>query len=194
MDKIFKNPVFSKMALITCETSSNDIVDVAPFSLLGGSENIASLYDETVSQCNITKDLIQGIYPISLQMQYWICGGIDFHEHQAQSVYSLPASVDLEQFRAAWEAVAAAHEILRTRIIQSPQGLFQGILKNTTSWRKETSLQSYLSNDRSSLIGFGEPLQRFCIIEDPNLESRFFIFTTQHSSYDGWSHNPTLLL
>ncbi|MCJ1249676.1 hypothetical protein MMC30_006902 [Trapelia coarctata] len=187
VDKIFKNPVLSQMARVTGETSSNGIIDVAPFSLLGGSENIASIYSETVSQCNITKELIQDIYPISPQMEYWICGGIDSHEHQAQSVYSLPASIDIDRFRAAWEAVAATHEILCTRIIQTPRGLFQVILKPTISWRKETSLSSYLHNDRSSLIGFGEPLQRFCIVEDPNLEQRFFVFTAQHSSYDGWS-------
>jgi len=187
VNKIFKNPVLSKMALITSETSLNDTVDIAPFSLLGGSDNTTGLYNEAVSQCKISKDLIQDIYPISPQMQYWICGGIETHEHQAQSVYSLSPSVDLDRFRTAWEIVAAAHEILRTRIIRAPQGLFQVIINQTLTWRTETSLSTYLSADRAFLIGFGEPLQRFCVIEDPVLEQGFFIFTAQHSSYDGWS-------
>ena len=48
-------------------------------------------------------------------------------------------------------------------------------------------MKRYLEADRSDIIGLGERLQRFCIVDDKALGKRSFVFTMQHSSYDGWS-------
>lgn len=186
VDKIFKNPVLSDMALMAYETLQKESTKIAPVSLLPVAE-INVLYEEAISQCNITKDQIADIYPCTPQQEFWIRGGVETHEHQAQSVYSLPVSLDLSRFRAAWEAVAANHAILRTRIIRTSVGFLQVVTKDRVNWRKETSLKTYLENDRSEIIGLGDQLQRFCIVEDENLDGRYFVFTAQHSSYDGWS-------
>ncbi|MCJ1390874.1 hypothetical protein MMC18_003735 [Xylographa bjoerkii] len=185
VDKIFKHPVLSKMALVTSENTSQHSWEIAPFSLLG--ENKESLCSEAILQCQISKERIEDMYHINPQQEYWICAGINTNEHQAQTVYSLPISLDLDRFRAAWEAVEAAHAILRTCIIHTASGYYQVSMKSGISWREHTSLKSYLEADRSDIIGLGERLQRFCIIDDKALGKRFFVFTMQHSSYDGWS-------
>lgn len=186
VDKIFKNPLLSEMALITHENASELSTDVPPFSLLENGRT-AHFLNEAALQCNVGKDRIEDIYPCTPQQEYWIRGGIETHEHQAQTVYSLPPSLDLNKFCTAWDAVASCHAILRTRIIRTSSAYLQVVVKGGLEWQRETSLEQYLSRDRASLIGLGDRLQRFCIIEDDGLGGRFFVFTAQHSSYDGWS-------
>ncbi|MCJ1432601.1 hypothetical protein MMC27_001958 [Xylographa pallens] len=185
VDKIFKHPVLSKMALMTSENISQHSWEIALFSLLG--DNKESLCSDAMRQCKVSKDRIEDIYRINPQQEYWICAGINTNEHQAQTVYSLPVSVDLDRFRSAWEAVEAAHAILRTCIIHTASEYYQVLLKSGIPWREHTSLRRYLEADRADIIGLGERLQRFCIVDDKPLGKRFFVFTMQHSSYDGWS-------
>ena len=186
VDKIFKNPLLSEMALITHENASELSTDIPPFSLMEKGRT-AHFLDEAAIQCKVVKELIEDIYPCTPQQEYWINGGVETHEHQAQTVYSLPASLDLNRFCAAWEAVANCHAILRTRIVRTSSGYLQVVVKGGVEWRRETSLEEYLSRDRAGLVGLGDRLQRFCIVEDDSLDGRYFVFTAQHSSYDGWS-------
>ena len=185
VDKIFKHPILSKMALVTSEDTSQPSDEIAPFSLVKDHSELLS--SEAVLQCKVSKDKVEDIYLINPQQEYWICAGINTNEHQAQTVYALPDALDLDRFRAAWEAVEAAHAILRTCIIHTALGYYQVLIKAGIPWRKHVSLKSYLEADRSEIIGLGERLQRFCIIDDKALGKRFFVFTMQHSSYDGWS-------
>ena len=185
VDKIFKSPVLSEMALITCEESSEYVTDVAPFSLLSGTMK-ATLKDEVASQCQVSIDQIEDIYPCTPQQAFWIWD-TKLQGHQAQMVYSLPASLDMSRFYAAWEAVFVACTILRTRIIHTSSGYFQVVMRDSIEWSKETSLDSYLKADRPKTIGLGQRLQRYCVIEDNILEGKYFVWTAQHSSYDGWS-------
>ena len=185
VDKIFKHPVLSEMALMTSEDTSQHSSEMAPFSLLG--KNKESLCSEAVRQCKVSEDRIEDIYHINPQQEYWICAGINTNEHQAQTVYSLPATVDLDRFRSAWEAVEAAHPILRTCMIHTASEYYQVSLKSGIPWQEHASLGLYLEADRADIIGLGERLQRFCIVDDKALGKRFFVFTMQHSSYDGWS-------
>ena len=188
VDKIFKNPILSDMALIAREDSSDNTLDILPFALIEKAR-VSSLCDEAASLCDVARDQIEDIYPCTPQQEYWISGGIDTHEHQAQSVYSLPPSVNLDRFCATWEAIATSYAILRTRIIHTSSGYLQVVVKGHIEWHREASLESYLDKDKPDLIGLGEQLQRFCIIEDGTLDERYFVFTMQHSSYDGWSLN-----
>lgn len=186
VDKIFKNPLLSEMALITHENAAELSTDIPPFSLLDELRTTHFL-DDAAAQCKVAQDLIEDMYPCTPQQEYWINGGIKTHEHQGQTVYSLPASLDLNRFCAAWEAITGCHSILRTRIIRTSYAYLQVVVKGGVKWERETSLEQYLLRDRESLIGLDDRLQRFCIIEDNSLERRYLVFTAQHSSYDGWS-------
>ena len=186
VDKIFKNPVLSDMALVAHRGSSEDTPEIAPFSLLMTPAK-EEILNAAVSQCKVGRDRIEDIYPCTPQQEFWIKGGIATHEHQAQSVYYLPASLNLSRFCAAWEAVVASHAMLRTRIIHTSNEYLQVVVKTGIEWRQETSLASYLDRDRCEVIGLGESLQRFCIVEDDSLEAKYFVWTAQHASYDGWS-------
>jgi aryl carrier-like protein len=185
VDLIFKNPTLSEMALIIRD-QVKEVSEIPPYSLLNTRE-VENISNEAVSQCRTTKDDIEDVYPCTPQQIYWIDGGINSQEHQAQCVYDVPASLDLDRFRGAWDSVAKAHDILRTRIISTPSGYFNVVLKTGLEWRTETSLEEYLKEDRIAIMGFGDRLQRFCIVSDDYLGKQFFVFTAQHSSYDAWS-------
>ena len=185
VDAIFKNPVLSEMALVIYD-DVKDVAEILPYSLLKASE-VEQLCKEAVSQCRITKGEIEDIYPCTPQQIYWIDGGINSQEHQAQAVYDIPASLDLDKFRRAWNTVAKAHDILRTRIIRTPSGYFNVVLKTGLEWRTESSLESYLKEDHNAIMGYGDRLQRFCIVNDDYLGKQFYVFSAQHSSYDAWS-------
>ncbi|MCJ1410507.1 hypothetical protein MMC19_004592 [Ptychographa xylographoides] len=186
VEKIFKNPVLSDMSLVAIDNSSEEQTEIAPFSLL--TDVIRShVHDEAALQCNIGKTEIEDIYPTSPQMDFWIHAGTEMHEHQALSVYSLPETIDVNRYCAAWEAVAASHGILRTRAIRNGTGYLQVLTKGPLNWRKEKSLKAYVTAERHATIGFGEPLMRFAIVEDDTMGGRFFVHTAQHCSYDGWS-------
>lgn len=102
-------------------------------------------------------------------------------------MYDIPSSLEVDRFRAAWNSVANAHDILRTRIIRTPLGTFNVVLKSGLDWRTESSLEGYLKEDRIAIMSLGDRLQRFCIVNDDHLGKQFFVFTAQHSSYDAWS-------
>ncbi|KAG0648717.1 Nonribosomal peptide synthetase [Hyphodiscus hymeniophilus] len=184
VDAIFKNPVLSQMALKLLE-DVKEVSGVAPFSLLKAAE-VEDICHQAISQCKTTKEEIQDIYPCTPQQIYWIDGG-NTREHQAQIVYDIPASLDVDRLRNAWNAVTEAHDVLRTRIIRTPAGTFNVVLRTGLDWRNESSLEAYLEEDREAIMSLGDRLQRFCIIKDDYLGREFFVFTAQHSSYDAWS-------
>jgi aryl carrier-like protein len=184
VDVIFKNPVLSQMALAIHE-DVKDVPQVAPFSLVNEAE-VEHLCEEAASQCKVSKEDIEDIYPCTPQQIYWI-DGANTREHQVQLVYDVPPSLDVDRFRAAWSAVANAHDILRTRIIRTPSGTFNVVLKKGLDWRAESSLEAYLKEDRLAIMSLGDRLQRFCIVKDDYLRKQFFVFTANHSSYDAWS-------
>ena len=185
VDKVFKNPVLADMAAVTSVDIGDENRDVPPFSLIP-AKNKESVRTEASLQCDIPQSEIEDIYPCTPQQIFWIDDGVRKHEHQAQSVYSL-AKLDVDRFRRAWEAVCAAHEILRTRIVRTTFGHFNVVTKASIEWQHSTSLHAYLAYDRPRLIAHGERLQRFCIVDDERLGDRYFVLTQQHSSYDGWS-------
>ena len=184
VDAIFKNPILSQMALAIHEDVKK-VSEVPPFSLVSDVD-VEHLRQEATSQCNITKDEIQDIYPCTQQQIYWIDGG-NTREHQAQIVYDVPASLDVGRFKTAWNVVASAHDILRTRIIRTSSGTFDVVLRTGLDWQTESSLETYLKKDREAIMSLGDRLQRFCIVNDDYLGRQFFVFTAQHSSYDAWS-------
>ena len=184
VDAIFKNPTLSEMAL-AIHDDVKEVSAIPPYSLLNTAE-VEHLCKEAISQCKIAREEVDDIYPCTSQQIYWIRGG-NTQEHQAQCVYDVPASLDLDRFREAWNSVANAHDVLRTRIIRTPSGYFNVALKTGLEWRAESSLEAYLKEDRMAIMGLGDRLQRFCIVKDEYLGKTFFVFTAQHSSYDAWS-------
>jgi acyl-coenzyme A synthetase/AMP-(fatty) acid ligase len=187
VDQVFDNPVLADLAL-TCSNDYSKKTDLTPYSLLRGLDT-TYICNEAISQCKIRQDQIEDIYPCTPQQESWIKQPLAIVKGmQAQVVFSFPRSLDLRRFRAAWRSVIRSEPILRTCIIHTASsGFFQVILKESIQWLKAGSLDEYLRKDKLHIISLGNRLQRLCIVEVQDTDERYFVWSAQHASYDGWA-------
>lgn len=197
VEQILRSPVLSEMAkaLIPCEQKA--VTPVEPFALLPENKQ-AELIDVAASQCRIPTAEIEDLYPTTPVQDYFAA---PWTRYQAQCVFIIPSSIDLVRFMAAWDAVATARPLLRTRLIQIDPSLLgritghvQAVIKENIRWQRETCLENYLERDRQAVMGFGDALNRFCIVEENSMDEdrrRFFVWSGSHASYDGVSLDLT---
>lgn len=158
---------------------------LAPYLLIKEDQDIHALNTEASFQCGIATDAIQDIYPLpELYEAYMLVpklvGGV---------VFPLPPTVDLEKYVQCWESLIMSHDMLRTRIIQTPRGMYSVVEKpKPPSFRRANHLESFLTEEQNTTtMTFGESLSQYCIILDPTQQTRYFIWTAHHAIFDAWS-------
>lgn len=173
--------------LATAVQSDNDNTNKvpAPYLLIEKDHHIHALRTEVSVQCGITTDAIQDIYPLPKIYEAYmlipkLVGGI---------VFPLPHTIDLEKYLKCWEFLIESHDMLRTRIIQTPHGMYSVVEKSKpSSFRRANHLESFLTEEQNATtMTFGEPLSQYCIIADPTQQTRYFIWTAHHAIWDAWS-------
>ena len=183
---IISHPVLSEMAALIYGTDLRaEPSSVEPFALVGGFSD--SLVQEVASLCNVQADAVQDVYPCTpLQEGLLALSVKSGGSYVAHNVLSLPPSLIIEAFVAAWDAVIHANPILRTRIVQTrSNGPLQVVMENNPSWFHGDDLAKYLEQEQASPPGFGDTLNRFATVSGP--ENNHFVWTSHHASYDGWS-------
>jgi amino acid adenylation domain-containing protein/non-ribosomal peptide synthase protein (TIGR01720 family) len=145
------------------------------------------------SSSAIQKELVEDIYPCTPLQEGLIALSIEQPgAYVFQTVLRLPPSLDIERFKAAWEAVADSCSVLRTRIIYNvASGSLQVVMKDKIEWQYGTDLEKYLEQDKEILIRYGDRLTRYAIIDDGS-DQTIFVWTAHHAVYDGWSVNLIL--
>jgi non-ribosomal peptide synthetase component F/aryl carrier-like protein len=110
-------------------------------------------------------------------------------DYVAQYVLTLHPGVDDVAFRAAWEYVVRLTPILRTRFLQlSSHGLVQAVLGDVVPWTNSScTLSSFLDKRKMPSVALGQRLVHFDRISDISTSSEYFVFTTHHGLYDGFS-------
>ena len=189
---VFRHPRLADMAQITellgDDSGKND--DVSPFSVLKHEvSEVEAMCRQASTLCEVESDLVEDLYPCtSLQEGLMALSIKRPGAYIAQQVIPLPETVDLARFRAAWDVVVDSTAILRTRFVQLSAGVHQVVIKSRIQWLEARNLDSYLEEDRQTLVSFGSCLNRYAIIEEPRtLNRRFFVWTAHHSLYDGWT-------
>ena len=81
----------------------------------------------------------------------------------SQNVYSLAPSIDRHRFRTAWDLALQQHSILRTRVIQTPHGLFQAVMLETIHWQTIHDFDKYTRADREQHMTNGLPMARLAL-------------------------------
>lgn len=187
VNQIFKHPILTDLAKIALFESLTE-TDLTPFALVKDLDT-TQLCNEAVLQCKILRNQIEDIYPATSPQGLWMNESLDVAKcGQAQVVFSLPPSLDLSRFRAAWHSLIQSQPISRTRIIHvASRGFFQVVIKEDGEWLTTTSLEQYLEKDKQDIMSLGDRLQRFCVVEDEDLDKRYFVWSAQHASYDGWA-------
>ncbi|KAI9745822.1 MAG: hypothetical protein M1818_000503 [Claussenomyces sp. TS43310] len=180
---VFQQPTLSKMAKELELLSIND-EPLLPFSLIEHKASTRDIVAQATNQCGISEDLVEDIYPCTpLQEGLMAISVRTASAYVIQEVFSIPDTLDVALFQKAWESVVNSSTILRTRIISTPSGSYQVVLKQGISWESDESLEQYLIRDQDVPIIYGGPLARYAVVGDAS--EKYFIWTAHHSIYDG---------
>ncbi|CAG8962038.1 hypothetical protein HYFRA_00005080 [Hymenoscyphus fraxineus] len=188
---IFRHPILHDLT-----SQSGHVVDISPneigpFALLGDEFKNASFLEDISSHYHLDLATIQDIYPCTpLQEGLMFLSSKRPGDYMRQAVIELSGVMSEKKLRRAWEAVVRALAILRTRIIQQDRlGLLQVVLDETVSWidSSASGLEAYLIADKKQSMDLGQPLSRYALVKDETGLPKWFVWTTHHALYDGWS-------
>ncbi|KAF7167699.1 hypothetical protein CNMCM6106_003127 [Aspergillus hiratsukae] len=182
---IFSHPKLSNLACTMRLLQSNTHVGPPPFALLShaSQEYVRKAIDESEMDYSMLEDA----YPCTALQEGLIAMTIkDPDAYVCRMTFDLPRDVNLDHFRAAWDATADANPILRTRVIQTASGLMQAVVRGPNQWHTVAKLDKYLADDARKHMGIGRPLLRLGLIVEAG-EAPCFVLTIHHALYDGFS-------
>lgn len=162
---------------------------IKAFELLGPSATVDKLYDEVQPQLSTSVKIVDA-YPCTPLQEGLVALSMRRRElFVPPNICKLPAIVDLDKFKKAWQMTVDSNAILRTRIVQtSTFGLIQVVLdKQPIEWIMGDNLNDYLNRNNQAPVGFGSALLRYGIIDDTSSGNKFFVWTIHHAVMDGWS-------
>ncbi|OGM44001.1 nonribosomal peptide synthase [Aspergillus bombycis] len=184
INSVFQKPTLSAMAKELSLLDQSEEHQLEPFSLLPPQVDPEQLATEAASLCGISRTAVEDIYPCTpLQEGLMVLNRQNAASYTNQTVFALPDTLDLPRFKEAWEKVAERSTILRTRMVNASDGLFQVVLKQTMTWESAQDLDAYLKKDSSNPIDYGQPMARYAIVSAPT--QKYFVWTAHHSIYDG---------
>ncbi|KUI70375.1 Nonribosomal peptide synthetase 8 [Cytospora mali] len=183
---VFRHPQLCEMAF-RCKLSHESLQDPPEaFSLLRSRQ----VLPEIAAGCNTPIDNLEDAYPCT-PLQEGLMITSKQHPtvtYRGRQVLNLPKRVDVQRLVRAWQRVAVAHSILRTRIIDTEsEGLLQVVLKEGELEidAKGRDLASYIEYDDASAMCLGTQLCRWSVVRES--ASTYFVLTMHHAIYDGWT-------
>lgn len=191
---IFQNPELERLAAVASkkDDTNNQKRFVSPFSLLpqGSSKK---LVQEICEQYGFESSVVTDLYPCTpFQEGLMALSMRNSSSYVANFVFEIPQAVDLTRFRNAWEKVAEQNPILRSRFVNTSQGIMQAVLDEPIRWSEHTerSVEFHIKKESKKSGAPGSQLICFAIV---HVGSRiYFVWTTHHALYDGVSM-PRLL-
>ncbi|KAF4209821.1 hypothetical protein CNMCM8927_005024 [Aspergillus lentulus] len=177
---IFKHRTLERIALVL-SSSQGVTVECAPFSLI--TANI-TLLNAVMKQIKVEIDDIEDIYPCTPMQEGLVSLSIkNPGSYCGCFAWTLPSTVDLQLFRAAWETVWMKNPILRTRIACLPQGMLQVVVRGNIPWSTVTEDDEPGTGIKKPQVDNG-PLVQFSIAASHGCTFRIVI---HHAIYDAWS-------
>ncbi|KAI9043895.1 nonribosomal peptide synthetase ftmA [Aspergillus affinis] len=161
--------------------------DYVPFSLLGskGEQTRAELVRLAAEQCSVATEDIEDLYPCTPLQEGMVAMSMrQPHMYVGRIVFRIPEDVDHTRIQGAWQATVNANAILRTRIVQGSQGLWQAVVARGQGLTWETTADSpaWTTEPTSLATSYlGVPLVR-C-----TLGKREFALVIHHAVWDAWS-------
>ncbi|KAJ3498097.1 hypothetical protein NLG97_g1389 [Lecanicillium saksenae] len=187
--EIFENPQLEALTSL-CKTIC-EVDNVVPsFGLLNITTSMDHLCYELAPLCkNLSASDIEDAYPSSeLQQGLLSATSSSSTDYTLRAVMELTEQVDISAFKAAWDAAAQMHPIMRTRLVHhAVHGPLQLVSRAAIQWREAADLESYLSQDVSMVMEAGDDLCRFGLVKTQGSDCHFFVLTMHHALYDGWS-------
>ncbi|KAH9212622.1 hypothetical protein DL95DRAFT_303903 [Leptodontidium sp. 2 PMI_412] len=193
---VFEHPRLADLAYVlegSSESSLSQDEGQDPFSLWNEvtpeqPDALQAVLADVASRCEVAPSQIEDVYPCTpLQEGLMIATARRSTAYVSRRLFTLDDTIDSTRLQAAWEQVAAATPILRTRIVLGrSSGSLQVVVKDTIPWHTSNSLEGYLDKDRVRGMADGQPLMRLALVALSS-GKRFFVWTAHHSLYDGYS-------
>jgi amino acid adenylation domain-containing protein/non-ribosomal peptide synthase protein (TIGR01720 family) len=187
---IFRMPMLAEMATVAVlsDRQRNKFDIPKPFALLADSASSDSLVNEMTTKYEIEKSAIQNLYPCTaLQEGLMTLSNAQVGAYINQMVFRLPADLDFQRFRAAWETVVEITDILRLRIVYTEtSGSLQMIVRGRIQWCTARALPEHLEADKKIPMEYGRSLMRYATVGEGSDEC-YFVWTAHHAAYDAWS-------
>ncbi len=186
--QIMRHPTLDTMAAHTRTLDRAQASPLPPFSLLPERLDLEDTLEEASDLCEVPRSAIVDVYPCTPLQE----GIIALSQRQpgtyiGRHILELPFTFDFGRFRLAWDALNAANDILRTRIVHGSSGFWQVILNAGASLEEseENSIKQYVAEDEARSMVPGSSLVRAAVVTIA--EGRYFVLTIHHAACDGWS-------
>lgn len=132
VEDVFRHLTLVDISRVATDISSRREAELTPFSLLKGLEATEAICSSAITQCDVSRDMVEDIYPCTpLQEGLFALSTKNSGAYISRRSIPLPISVDMDRFRNAWEATVKSYAILRTSIVQTKFGMMQVVLKKT---------------------------------------------------------------
>lgn len=193
---IFRNKTLSEMSknasFYDAANSGSAHNALQPFSLLPATIPTDRIVSEVAHLCKVDEKSVEDIYPCtSIQEGLIALSSKHAGAYVAQNVYRL-SSIDIPKFKKAWEAVIAAENILRTRIVYTESlGFLQVVVSESVDWSEPRDLDEVSTTEKIKPAYNGASLAGYSIINNDTHEA-LFVWTVHHALYDGWSSDLIL--
>lgn len=189
---IYEYPTLRGMAAIASRIKASNVdLDriVEPFELMCNVENIEHLLAEVGTKCNLDSQFIEDVLPCLPSQETFIESNTKAPgSSTVQHVMTISPDTDLDHLCQAWETTVASLPILRTRIVLLDSGQAVQVVSSMVGpvHKAHTELSQYLEREAQMNMTYGTSLSRASIAPD-SAGKWYFIWTCNHSIYDGWS-------
>ncbi|ESZ91233.1 non-ribosomal peptide synthetase [Sclerotinia borealis F-4128] len=182
---ILQNQRLSEMAKVTSPIATNLKTTIPSYSLLRASHEVLRAAEE---EFGLEQTSIQDAYPCTPLQQGLFALSLRHHgAYVAQTTIELPSTISSSMYMKAWGQVYQSMAILRTRLIETSEGLIQVVIDEDLTWNSAEDYDQYLHDDKSLPMGLGSRLNRFALIYGQNGGSDKLVWSAHHATYDGWS-------
>lgn len=138
--------------------------------------------------CGVERDAIEDIFPATESQKMIFAWHIKDGSAMLQYVFQIHGPAQKDLIRKVIDVIRQKNQILRTRLVQQNEVLYQVVVKDSTKWYEGTKLSEHRKQifSQEGWVGYGDPLFRFAFIEEGR--DLFFAYTSHHSGYDGWTN------
>ncbi|OTA90731.1 hypothetical protein M434DRAFT_397819 [Hypoxylon sp. CO27-5] len=200
MEKVFKNPTLSGMAVAMQEVPAAAADDVdqshlgvvpAPYSVIQDNH---SKFRSLLEEYGLDHEEVVDIFPCTALQEGLFSLSLALPSlYSSQFVFKFSDAVDIVKFRAAWKSATDAFPILRTTIVPSSTSLVQVVLGYHAEWTEvRQDLASFLAADKAISFQPAQPLSRTHHVQDSSSSQSYFVWTLHHAVFDGWSLDPVV--
>ena len=186
---IFRDSRLSAMALATAGGTTYGSLDVKPFELVTTADvqAVASEVQRLGGFAHV--QALEDVFPAHMVQEAFMVGTTkNPGTLMAKRVFRLPAHVQVEDFKAAWDKVLDHFPNLRTRIVLHDGKAMQAVLKRRSGWEDATgfaTVREFVASRWAMNMVYGTPLSRHAIVREG--DENFFVWVHHHAVVDGWT-------